>query len=135
MSVTPAWLAEVCWNDSGLLPAIAQDSVSGRILMMAWMNQDALVQSVEGGYAVYWSRSRKILWHKGERSGNRQRIVSVSLDCDGDTLLLEVVQEGGVACHTGRESCFFRRLDDDGRWGLTEPVLTMPEDLYGDSNE
>jgi len=134
VNASPDWLAEVTWNERGLLPAIAQDYRSGRVLMMAWMNSESLQQSVSGGYAVYWSRSRQALWKKGETSGNRQRIISVSLDCDGDTLLLQIEQEGGIACHTGRESCFFRQLDADNQWQSTEPVLRLPEDLYGVSD-
>jgi len=135
MSSTPDWLAEVAWNDAGLLPAIAQDHASGRVLMMAWMNSEALQLSSSSGYAVYWSRSRQSLWKKGESSGNRQRIVSICLDCDGDTLLLQVEQEGGIACHTGRESCFFRRLSKDRQWQITDTVLRSPKELYGTPDE
>ena len=129
------WMDEINWNDSGLLPAIAQDYASGRVLMMAWMNRESLGLSASEGYAVYWSRSRQRLWKKGERSGNRQRIISICLDCDGDTLLLQIEQEGGVACHTGRESCFFRRLDDNRRWQTIDPVLQSPDLLYGTADE
>jgi phosphoribosyl-AMP cyclohydrolase len=125
------WLSEVTWNGDGLLPAIAQDHVSGRVLMMAWMTPEALKMSVSSGFAVYWSRSRQALWKKGEQSGNRQRLVEISLDCDGDTLLLKVEQLGDIACHTGRQSCFYRRLDDRGDWQIVEAVLRSPEQMYG----
>ena len=101
--------------------------------MMAWMSPEALQMSVDSGFAVYWSRSRQALWKKGEQSGNRQRIVNFSLDCDGDTLLLEVEQLGGIACHTGRQSCFYRRLDDQGQWQVVDEVLRLPEQMYGDA--
>ncbi|MDF1818925.1 MAG: phosphoribosyl-AMP cyclohydrolase [Immundisolibacteraceae bacterium] len=130
------WLSEVTWNEDGLLPAIAQDHVSGRVLMMAWMNPEALKMSVSSGFAVYWSRSRQALWKKGEQSGNRQRLVEISLDCDGDTLLLKVEQLGDIACHTGRQSCFYRRLDDRGEWQIVDAVLRSPEQMYGnDKND
>ena len=112
-----------------LVPAIAQQHDSGRVLMLAWMNRDALRETFESGRACYWSRTRRALWRKGETSGQVQRVLSVSLDCDGDTILLEVEQTG-VACHTGRPSCFFRRAED-GRWGETEPPLVDPAKLYG----
>jgi len=130
------WLSEVTWNEDGLLPAIAQDHVSGRVLMMAWMNPEALKMSVSSGFAVYWSRSRQALWKKGEQSGNRQRLVEISLDCDGDTLLLKVEQLGDIACHTGRQSCFYRRLNDRGEWQIVDAVLRSPEQMYGnDKND
>ena len=131
MSETGQWIDQIAWNSDGLLPAISQDHVSGRVLMMAWMNRESLQLSVEGGYAVYWSRSRGQLWRKGETSGNRQKIEAIRLDCDGDTLLISVQQEGGIACHTGRESCFYRRLDGDNVWQSTDEVLRSPEELYG----
>ncbi len=131
MSDTNDWLDQVTWNRDGLLPAISQDVVSGRVLMMAWMNRESLQLSVDGGYAVYWSRSRSQLWRKGETSGNRQKIEEMRLDCDGDTLLISVTQEGGIACHTGRESCFYRRLDDGNGWQSTDEVLRDPKELYG----
>lgn len=131
MSELGQWIEQVTWNSDGLLPAISQDRASGRVLMMAWMNRESLQLSVEGGYAVYWSRSRGQLWRKGETSGNRQKIEAIRLDCDGDTLLLSVEQEGGIACHTGRESCFYRRLDGDKIWHSTDEVLRSPEELYG----
>lgn len=131
MSEPGQWIEQVTWNIDGLLPAISQDCDSGRVLMMAWMNRESLQLSVEGGYAVYWSRSRGQLWRKGETSGNRQKIEAIRLDCDGDTLLLSVKQEGGIACHTGRESCFYRTLDGDHSWHSTDEVLRSPEELYG----
>lgn len=123
------WLDEVKWNNEGLVPAIAQDVVDGQVLMMAWMNREALSETRRLGEAVYWSRSRGQLWHKGEQSGNVQQVHEVRLDCDGDTVLLRVSQRGGVACHTGRRHCFFRRLDDR-QWQVDEPVLTDPATLY-----
>ena len=123
-------LDEVKWNDEGLVPAIAQDAASGRVLMLAWMNRDALAETLRRGEAVYWSRSRRRLWRKGEESGHVQRVSEVRLDCDADALLLAVEQAGGVACHTGRASCFYRRLAE-GRWVETDPVLVPPEQIYG----
>ncbi len=124
------WLDTVKWDDDGLVPAIAQDSGDGRVLMVAWMNRDALRLSAQDGYAVYWSRSRRKLWHKGEESGNRQSIKEIRLDCDNDVIILQIEQIGGVACHTGRRSCFFQRLED-GEWKTVEPVLKDPAELYG----
>jgi phosphoribosyl-AMP cyclohydrolase len=124
-----SWLDEVSWSEEGLITAVAQDAVSGRILMVAWMNREALKQTVDTGQAVYWSRSRKRLWRKGEESGHVQKVLEVRLDCDADTVLLKVEQAGGIACHTGRESCFFRKLDD-GRWVTTDPVLKDPSRIY-----
>jgi len=123
------FLKEVCWGQDGLVAAVAQDFKSGRVLTVAWMNREALRQSVERGEAVYWSRSRKRLWRKGEESGHVQRIVELRLDCDADALLLKVEQAGGIACHTGRESCFYRKLED-GRWVATDPVLKDPTLIY-----
>lgn len=127
---TTNYLDQLRWNDDGLVPAIAQDWQTGKILMMAWMNAEALRCTVEEGQAVYWSRSRQALWRKGESSGNRQEVRELRLDCDGDTLLLSVEQIGGIACHTGREHCFFRRLHE-GNWQEVEPVLQDPEEIYG----
>ncbi len=127
--MSEAWLDEVRWGDDGLVPAIAQDAASGDILMVAWMNREALSRTVETGQAVYWSRSRQRLWHKGEASGHVQKVKEVRLDCDGDVILLKVEQVGGIACHTGRRSCFFQRLED-GRWQTVEPVLKDPEEIY-----
>lgn len=126
----PAWLAEVRFNEQGLLPAIAQDAESGTLLMVAWMNQAALLATVNTRTAVYWSRSRGKLWHKGEESGHQQRLKDIRLDCDGDVILLSVEQVGGIACHTGRQSCFFRRLQDD-EWITDGPVIKAPDDIYG----
>jgi phosphoribosyl-AMP cyclohydrolase len=124
-----SFLDEVPWGESGLVPVVTQDSQSGRVLTLAWMNRAALAQTVERGEAVYWSRSRKRLWRKGEESGHVQKVLELRLDCDADALLLKVEQLGGIACHTGRESCFFRRLED-GRWVSTDPVLKDPSLIY-----
>jgi phosphoribosyl-AMP cyclohydrolase len=123
------WLDQVKWDADGLVPAIAQDAASGRVLMFAWMNREALRLTVETGAAVYWSRSRRRLWRKGEESGHVQKVREIRFDCDADALLLQVEQAGGIACHTGRERCFFRRLED-GRWVETDPVLKSPEQIY-----
>ena len=127
----PDFLDAVRWDERGLVPAIAQDASTGRVLMMAWMNRDALAATVAEGVAVYWSRSRDRLWRKGETSGHTQTIRDLRLDCDGDTVLLTVEQKGGIACHTGRERCFFQRLTD-GAWVSDEPVLRAPETIYPD---
>lgn len=124
-----AYLQQIEWNDQGLVPAIAQDAGTGRILMMAWMNAEALALTASEGVAVYWSRSRNKLWRKGETSGHTQKIIEIQLDCDGDALLLRVEQQGGIACHTGRESCFFRTLQGEN-WYTTEDVLRDPNDIY-----
>ena len=124
-----SWLDDVPWNEHGLIAAIAQDGSSDRILTLAWMNRDALQKTVESGEAVYWSRSRKKLWRKGEESGHVQKVLEVRLDCDADAVLLRVEQAGGIACHTGRESCFFRKLED-GRWVTVDPVLKDPTLIY-----
>ena len=120
---------ELAWDAQGLVPAIAQDFASGEILMVAWMNRDALTQTLERGEAVYWSRSRNRLWHKGEESGHTQRVVEIGTDCDNDVILLKIEQTGGIACHTGRRSCFFRRLTESG-WQDVEPVLRDPKEIY-----
>ena len=127
-----SWLDEVKWDAHGLVPAIAQERGSGDVLMFAFMNREALQETVASGRAVYWSRSRQRLWRKGEESGHVQQVHGVRLDCDADVLLLEVTQLGhepGIACHTGRHSCFFRRLGDDA-WQTVEPVLKDPEHIY-----
>jgi phosphoribosyl-AMP cyclohydrolase len=123
------WLDEIRFTEDGLIPAIAQDAKTGKILMFAWMNRESLVLTVEKGYAVYWSRSRQKLWRKGEESGHQQKIVSIQIDCDEDVLLLKIEQQGGIACHTGRESCFYRQLID-GEWQITEAVLKNPNEIY-----
>jgi phosphoribosyl-AMP cyclohydrolase len=123
------FLDEVPWNAEGLIAAVAQDAKSGRVLTVAWMNREALRQTVEERQAVYWSRSRKMLWRKGEESGHVQRLVELRLDCDADTVLLKVEQAGGIACHTGRESCFFRKLEN-GQWVTVDPVLKDPSLIY-----
>ncbi len=125
-----AWLDDVHWDDKGLVPAIAQEIGTGRVLMVAWMDRAALKRTVELGEAVYWSRSRQRLWHKGEASGHVQKVEAVRLDCDGDVVLLAVQQVGGIACHTGRADCFFRVLKD-GCWCEDAPVLKDPSEIYG----
>ena len=126
------WLEQLRWDAQGLIPVIAQEASSGDVLMFAWMNREALQKTVELGRAVYFSRSRGRLWFKGEESGHVQRVHEVRADCDEDVILLKVTQEGhapGIACHTGRHSCFFQRLED-GRWQAVEPVLKDPESIY-----
>ena len=124
-----AWLSKINWSVDGLVTAIAQDVVTGRVLMVAWMDRDALKLTWQKGEAVYWSRSRKKLWHKGEESGHIQKVKEIRLDCDGDVILLFVEQQGGIACHTGRESCFFKRLEK-GQWVETDTVLKSPDEIY-----
>lgn len=123
------WLSKINWSADGLVPAIAQDADTGRVLMVAWMDRDALQRTVELGEAVYWSRSRKKLWHKGEESGHVQRVKEIRLDCDQDVILLQIEQQGGIACHTGRESCFYSRLEN-GHWVETDAVLKDPGEIY-----
>lgn len=133
MADTPNWLTDVHFDAQGLIPAIAQDAANGQILMVAWMNSDALRETAATGRAVYWSRSRQRLWRKGEESGHSQQVHELRLDCDGDVILLKVSQTGGIACHTGRTSCFYRRLDHvDGSsaWIIVDPVLKDPELIY-----
>jgi phosphoribosyl-AMP cyclohydrolase len=127
--MTTNWLDEIRYTEEGLIPAIAQDAKTGKILMFAWMNRESLQLSVQEGYAVYWSRSRKKLWRKGEESGHKQKIISIQLDCDEDVLLLKIEQQGGIACHTGRESCFYRQLIDE-QWQTVEDVLKNPDEIY-----
>ena len=124
------WLDAVQWNEQGLVPVIAQDADDGRVLMVAWMNREALRLTAEQGHAVYWSRSRDRLWHKGEESGHQQVVREIRLDCDNDVIVLQVEQKGGIACHTGRRSCFFQRLEN-GEWKTVEPVLKDPTQIYG----
>ena len=123
------WLDEVLWDAQGLVPAIAQDAATGEVLMFAWMNRQALALTAETGHAVYWSRSRGRLWHKGEESGHTQRVLELRVDCDKDVVLLKIEQSGGIACHTGRRSCFFNRLETSG-WQDVEPVLKDPKEIY-----
>jgi phosphoribosyl-AMP cyclohydrolase len=125
-----AWLDAVCWNDLGLVPAIAQHVATQRVLTLAWMNREALERTAATREAHYWSRSRAKLWRKGESSGHVQHVLEIRLDCDSDTILLIVEQEGGVSCHTGHERCFFRRLEN-GAWHDVEPVLKDPKAIYG----
>src|SRR5210317_1410431 len=120
------------WNRDGLVPAIAQDWKSGEVLMLAWMNREALELTIKERRAVYWSRSRQALWRKGEESGHVQELKELRIDCDADTILMKVVQVGGIACHTGRRSCFYR-LAEEGRWRATDPVIKQPEDIYGNN--
>jgi phosphoribosyl-AMP cyclohydrolase len=127
--VTESWLDKVRWSDDGLVPVVAQDAASGRVLMHAWMNRESLAETVRTGEAVYWSRSRCRLWRKGEESGHVQRVREIRLDCDQDALLVRVDQAGGVACHTGRESCFFLKLDEE-KWADVDPVLKDPREIY-----
>jgi phosphoribosyl-AMP cyclohydrolase len=134
----PAWLQEVRFDAQGLIPAISQDAQTGQILMVAWMNAESLAETVATGRAVFWSRSRSRLWRKGEESGHVQRLKELRLDCDGDVLLLKVEQLGAIACHTGRASCFYRRLDKSSdqatnpgaQWEIVDPVLKDPELIY-----
>jgi phosphoribosyl-AMP cyclohydrolase len=130
VSADAAWLDAVQWSADGLVPAIAQDAVSRKVLTLAWMNREALARTAASGEAHYWSRSRKRLWRKGEESGHVQRVREIRLDCDSDAVLLSVEQVGGIACHTGRERCFFLRFDG-ARWVEDEPVLKDPKAIYG----
>ena len=127
--MTESWLNKVNWSEDGLVPAIAQDAVTGRVLMVAWMNREALKRTSAAGEAIYWSRSRKKLWHKGEESGHIQKVKEIRIDCDADVVLLQVEQQGGIACHTGRESCFFSRLEH-GQWVEVDTVLKSPDEIY-----
>jgi len=127
---TPDWLDAIRWTEDGLVPAIAQDAETGDILMMAWMNRESLRLTAEEGQAVYWSRSRGKRWRKGETSGHQQVIRDIRLDCDEDVILLKVEQKGGIACHTGRRSCFYRTLKD-GQWVSVDPVIKDPGTIYG----
>lgn len=129
--MSEAWLDEINWDAQGLVPAIAQEKGTGVILMMAWMNREALRATRESGHAVYWSRSRGKLWRKGEESGHQQVVHALRLDCDADVILLEVEQQGGIACHTGRHNCFYRELDGSGDWVETAPVIKDPKAIYG----
>ncbi len=133
MSLRAMWLNKIKWDEHGLVPVIAQEAATGDVLMFAWMNRDALEQTVATGEAVYWSRSRKKLWHKGEESGHVQKVLDIRIDCDEDVVLLTIEQAGGIACHTGRHSCFFQKFDgavDGGDWVVVDPVLKDPESIY-----
>lgn len=124
-----SWLDQIKWTADGLVPVIAQEDGSGKVLMFAWMNRESLNLTIQEGKAVYWSRSRNKLWRKGEESGNEQIIKDIRLDCDNDVILIAVEQRGGVACHTGRKSCFYQQLQD-GQWVSVDPVLIDPQQLY-----
>ena len=124
------WLDSVKFDEHGLIPAIAQDAQTGRILMVAWMNRDALQLTADNKRGVYWSRSRQKLWHKGEESGHIQVVKEIRLDCDADVITLQIEQLGGISCHTGRESCFYRKLDDNRQWQIVDPVLKDPHSIY-----
>ncbi|HVS27333.1 MAG TPA: phosphoribosyl-AMP cyclohydrolase [Burkholderiales bacterium] len=123
------WLNQVNWTQDGLVPVVVQETGSGKVLMFAWMNREALQRTVKSGEGVYWSRSRKKLWRKGEGSGHVQKVKEIRLDCDQDVLLLTVEQVGGIACHTGRHNCFFHKLHD-GKWVVTDPVIKDPKEIY-----
>jgi len=125
-------IQDVAFNAEGLVPAIAQDFSSGEVLMLAWMNRDSLASTLKEGRAIYWSRSRQALWRKGESSGNVQLLRELRLDCDGDTVLMKVEQQGGIACHTGRRRCFYR-LYREGEWQVTDEVVKTPEAMYGNT--
>jgi phosphoribosyl-AMP cyclohydrolase len=127
--VFASWIDQIQFDERGLVPVIAQEVLTQKILMFAWMNQEALVETVKTKQAVYWSRSRQRLWRKGEESGHTQLVRDIRLDCDGDVILLKVEQQGGIACHTGRESCFFSRLDNE-QWQVVEPVIQDPSQIY-----
>lgn len=129
MPMNENWLDEIKWTEDGLLPAIAQDAQSGRVLMFAWMNRETLAMTAAKGEAVYYSRSRQKIWHKGEESGHTQKVKSLRLDCDGDVMVLLIEQTGGIACHTGRESCFYRELID-GEWVSIDKVIKDPKEIY-----
>ena len=124
------WLDEIKWTEDGLVPAIAQDAADSAVLMVAWMNREALQLTAREGRAVYWSRSRRRLWRKGEESGHQQVVKEIRLDCDSDVVMLQVEQRGGIACHTGRRSCFYKQLVDN-RWVAVDPVLKDPQAIYG----
>ncbi len=129
MSTDKAWLNKVKWNDDGLVPVIAQEASTGKVLMFAWMNRVALERTASGGEAVYWSRSRRKLWHKGEESGHVQKVLELRLDCDEDVVLMTVEQVGGIACHTGRHNCFYQKFTD-GKWVVVDAVIKDPKDIY-----
>ncbi|MDG1944533.1 MAG: phosphoribosyl-AMP cyclohydrolase [Halioglobus sp.] len=130
MTEPSALAQDIKWNEQGLVPAIAQDWESGEVLMLAWMNSNALQLTISEGRAVYWSRSRHALWRKGEESGHIQHLKELRIDCDADTVLMKVEQIGGIACHTGRRSCFYQRIEN-GAWRVTDDVIKAPDDIYG----
>lgn len=123
------WLDDIQWDKDGLVPVIAQEHDSGKVLMFAWMNREALELTNKTRQAVYWSRSRQKLWHKGEESGHTQKVHEIRVDCDEDVILIRVEQTGGIACHTGRHNCFFKKLED-GVWKVDQPLIKNPEDIY-----
>lgn len=127
--MSDAWLNKINWSADGLIPVIAQDEKSGKVLMVAWMNRDTVKLTAETGEAVYWSRSRKKIWRKGEESGHVQKVKAIYLDCDEDVILLSVEQVGGIACHTGRQSCFFNKLEGD-QWVAIAPIIKDPTEIY-----
>ena len=127
--VTSKWLNEIKWDEQGLVPVIAQDAATGDVLMFAWMNREAMEKTAAIGQAVYWSRSRRKLWHKGEESGHFQKVLEIRTDCDNDVVLLKIEQVGGIACHTGRKSCFFQKLEE-GSCSAADPVLKDPKEIY-----
>ncbi len=129
MTMSTDWLEKIKWSGDGLVPVIAQEVSTGKVLMMAWMNREALALTVEEGRAIYWSRSRNKLWRKGEESGHVQVLKDIRLDCDNDVILLEVEQLGGIACHTGRHNCFYQQLQD-GKWRAVDPVIKDPGTIY-----
>jgi len=127
--MTTDWLEQIKWTEDGLVPVIAQEETSGKVLMLAWMNRESLDLTVKEGKAIYWSRSRQRLWRKGEESGNTQKIREIRLDCDNDVILIKVEQSGGIACHTGRHNCFYQRLENDN-WVTVDPVIKDPATIY-----
>jgi phosphoribosyl-AMP cyclohydrolase len=128
-----SWLNKVAWDEQGLVPVIAQDHETGDVLMFAWMNREALETTARTNEAVYWSRSRRKLWHKGEESGHIQKVREIRIDCDNDVVLLRIEQVGGIACHTGRRSCFFQKYLSATGWEAVEPVLKDPAAIYGEA--
>jgi phosphoribosyl-AMP cyclohydrolase len=130
MSQTGNLTSDIRWNEQGLVPAIAQDWQTGEVLMLAWMNREALELTISESRAIYWSRSRQAIWRKGEESGHIQKLIELRIDCDADTVLMKVEQLGGIACHTGRRSCFYRKREPDG-WLVTDAIVRSPDDIYG----
>jgi len=133
MTTNTEWMNRIRWNNEGFIPVIAQEASTNSVLMLAWMNHEALTKTVESGQAIYWSRARNKLWAKGEESGHIQKVIEIRLDCDSDALLLKVEQFGGIACHTGRHSCFYNKLASENNskeWVITDPVLKTPDAIY-----